>query len=73
MPFILRNVGLQGVDSVYLPADRRGPAWRRLAELLPAAQIDRIAQVAKLADIPDLAQKMLDGKTQGRAVISLES
>lgn len=73
MPFILRNVGLQGVDSVYLPADRREPVWRRLAELLPAAQIDRIAHDAKLTDIPALAQKMLDGKAQGRAVISLES
>lgn len=73
MPFILRNVGLQGVDSVYLPADRRGPAWRRLVELLPAAQIDRIAQDVKLADIPAHAQRMLDGKAQGRAVISLES
>jgi len=73
MPFILRNVGLQGVDSVYLPAQRRMPAWRRLVALLPAERIDRIARDAKLSDIPVLARQMLDGKAQGRSVIALEA
>lgn len=73
MPFILRNVGLQGVDSVYLPAERRVAVWRRLAELLEPARIDRIAHDATLPDVPALAKGMLEGKAQGRIVISLES
>lgn len=73
MPFILRNVALQGIDSVMLPAERRPALWRRLAELLPAARIDSIAVDAKLADIPALAEQMLAGKARGRAVIVMNS
>jgi acrylyl-CoA reductase (NADPH) len=35
MPFILRNVRLQGVDSVHTPLHRRQTAWERLAGILP--------------------------------------
>ncbi len=35
MPFILRNVRLQGVDSVMTPAARRAEAWQRLVRDLP--------------------------------------
>jgi len=37
MPFILRNVRLQGVDSVMTPAARRAEAWQRLVRDLPAS------------------------------------
>ena len=37
MPFILRNVRLQGVDSVMTPAERRAEAWERLVQDLPAS------------------------------------
>lgn len=35
MPFILRNVRLQGVDSVMTPPARRAQAWQRLVTDLP--------------------------------------
>ncbi|EOZ0202081.1 MDR family oxidoreductase, partial [Salmonella enterica subsp. enterica serovar Enteritidis] len=35
MPFILRNVRLQGVDSVMTPPARRAEAWARLVKDLP--------------------------------------
>lgn len=35
MPFILRNVRLQGVDSVMTPPARRAQAWQRLVADLP--------------------------------------
>lgn len=35
MPFILRNVRLQGVDSVMTPPERRAQAWQRLVADLP--------------------------------------
>ncbi len=41
MPFILRNVRLQGVDSVMCPFARRQLAWQQLAQLLPASFYDQ--------------------------------
>ncbi|MFP1462186.1 acryloyl-CoA reductase [Escherichia coli] len=35
MPFILRNVRLQGVDSATTPPERRAQAWQRLVADLP--------------------------------------
>ena len=35
MPFILRNVRLQGVDSVMCPTEKRIEAWNKLVTLLP--------------------------------------
>ena len=41
MPFILRNVRLQGVDSVMTPPARRAQAWQRLVADLPDHSIPR--------------------------------
>ncbi|MGL6176254.1 MAG: MDR family oxidoreductase, partial [Vibrionaceae bacterium] len=35
MPFILRNVRLQGIDSVMCPIEKRIAAWEKLSALLP--------------------------------------
>lgn len=72
MPFILRNVRLQGIDSVYLPESRRAALWNRLAALLPAQHLDMIAQDATLADVPELAARMIDGQIRGRTVIAMD-
>ncbi|MGL5790474.1 MAG: MDR family oxidoreductase, partial [Plesiomonas shigelloides] len=44
MPFILRNVRLQGVDSVQAPYAVRQQAWSRLATLLPESFYQQAAQ-----------------------------
>lgn len=72
MPFILRNVRLQGIDSVYLPERRRAALWNRLAALLPAQRLDTIAQSATLREVPALAVRMIDGQIRGRAVIVMD-
>lgn len=72
MPFILRNVALQGVDSVYFPKDRRASAWRRLAEFLPAERIESIARDVSLHEVPALAEQMLKGQTRGRLIVTLK-
>ncbi len=69
MPFILRGVNLLGVDSVMCPLPRRRLAWERLAGDLPAELLERMTQVATLADAPRLAQEILAGKVRGRMVI----
>ena len=69
MPFILRNVRLQGVDSVSCPFTRRQQAWQRLAAELPASAYTELSQVIALAAVPEAAQAIIEGKTQGRVLV----
>jgi acrylyl-CoA reductase (NADPH) len=69
MPFILRNVRLQGVDSVMCPIERRKAAWQRLVTDLPAKAIGEIGQVATLEQLPELAEQITTGKIRGRVIV----
>jgi acrylyl-CoA reductase (NADPH) len=71
MPFILRNVRLQGVDSVMCPVERRTQAWNRLQTDLPAAALGEISQVIGLDDVPEYAEKIVNGQIQGRTIVDL--
>ena len=73
MPFILRNVRLQGVDSVMCPNERRQKAWKRLATDLPAGALSEINRVVGLNDIKQVAEDMMAGKVQGRTVVDLNA
>jgi len=72
MPFILRNVRLQGVDSVMCPLQRRTQAWQRIATELPANLLNAINQVASLEQLPELAAAIVAGQVRGRVVIDLQ-
>lgn len=70
-PFILRGVGLRGVDSNYCNPRRRLEAWRRLAAL-PAGLLDRIdAGTVGLAELPAAAERLLAGQVRGRLVVEV--
>lgn len=69
MPFILRNVRLQGVDSVSCPFTRRQQAWQRLTAELPASAYTELSQVIALAAVPEAAQAIIEGKIQGRVLV----
>lgn len=71
MPFILRNVRLQGVDSVYYPAASRPKVWERLAQLLPASYYEQVSSEIKLEDAVDYAKKILKNEVTGRTLVSL--
>lgn len=73
MPFILRNVRLQGVDSVSCPYERRTTAWQRLLTQLPENALGEIAQIIALEEVPDYAEKITNGQIQGRVVIDLNA
>ena len=67
MPFILRSVRLQGVDTVACSAELRRVAWHRLASELPDAALDAIAaEELMLADAPGRASALLAGELRGR-------
>ncbi|UTM57346.1 oxidoreductase [Photobacterium sp. CCB-ST2H9] len=71
MPFILRNVRLQGIDSVYCPYDKRVQAWQRLSELLPDSFYQQASQTVKLEQVPELAQAIIQGQVTGRTLVKL--
>jgi len=49
MPFILRGIRLQGVNSVTVSYEQRLAAWERLVEDLPAEQLEAMTTVIPLA------------------------
>lgn len=73
MPFIIRNVSLLGVDSVFAPAELRARAWGKLDELFTADELHNVAHDEPFDKLPELAQDILDGKIKGRVVIDVAS
>ncbi len=71
MPFILRNVRLQGVDSVNSPVEKRIAAWKSLSELLPASYFEQACTEIKLEDVPQYADNITNGQVTGRIVVNL--
>lgn len=71
MPFLLRNVTLQGIDSVMAPMARRERAWSDLAGLVTPADLAGIYTVEPLARVPELAAAILRGEIRGRVVIDV--
>lgn len=71
MPFILRNVRLQGIDSVSCPPPRRELAWQRLAQDLPASFYQSAVQCLTLAQVVDAAHAIMAGQIAGRRVVKL--
>jgi len=71
MPFIVRNVRLQGCDSVMAPMSLRVRAWDDLAELVDRERLDAVYSVEPLGRVPELATKILAGQIRGRVVIDV--
>ena len=71
MPFILRNVRLQGVDSVMTPPARRAEAWKRLVNDLPASFYAQAATEITLADAPKFADAIINNQAQGRTLVKI--
>jgi len=73
MPFILRNVTLAGVDSVYCPIEERIVAWDRLAKDLNLAHLDSMISTITLSEVVSTANDMLSGKTHGRIIVDVNA
>ncbi|MBG3129346.1 oxidoreductase [Proteus mirabilis] len=71
MPFILRNVRLQGVDSVYFPAEKRAQVWQRLLKLLPETFYQQAMNEITLDEVPRYAQMIMDNQVTGRTLVKL--
>ena len=73
IPFLLRNVRLQGIDSVMAPMEARQRAWHDLAQLLDPNRLKDVYQVAPLARVPELCSAILRGEIKGRVVIDVNA
>ena len=73
MPFLLRNVCLQGIDSVMAPMAARVRAWNDLAELLDLSKMQDVYEVKPLGDVPELTAAILRGEIKGRVVIDVNA
>lgn len=71
MPFILRNVRLQGIDSVMCPKDKRLAAWDSVADLLPAKFYDSASTTISLDKAPEYAEQITNGQVTGRVIVKL--
>ncbi|KEA63244.1 Alcohol dehydrogenase [Marinobacterium lacunae] len=71
MPFILRNVRLQGVDSVSCPTARRTDAWARLQRELDPQLFDDLVQEISLEQVPEYAQRIVSGAVRGRTIVKI--
>lgn len=71
MPFILRNVRLQGVDSVMTPPERRAAAWARLVRDLPESFFGQAATEIGLAEAPKYARDIINNAIQGRTLVKV--
>ncbi len=65
MPFILRNVRLQGIDSVMCPFEKRQQAWQRLTELLPASYFEQACREVTLEQVAECAEAITNGQITG--------
>ena len=71
MPFILRNVRLQGVDSVITPTARRITAWQRLAQTLPASFYQQTTTEILLPQAVTVATELLNNQVTGRTLVRI--
>ena len=66
-PFILRGVTLAGVDSVFMPLERRLAAYNKFSPILADGKLDLLAgdnKTVGLSGTLELANKMLQVSTQ---------
>lgn len=71
MPFALRNVRLQGVDSVQAPMARRSEAWQRLARDLDISKLEALSFDLPFSELLETAPRILAGQVRGRAIVDL--
>ncbi|NGZ06447.1 MAG: oxidoreductase [Magnetococcales bacterium] len=69
-PFILRNVRLQGIDSVQIDAAARREAWSRMARLVPDDLYPLFKdRTISLGETAAACQDLLAGRVRGRVLV----
>ncbi|BDT93385.1 alcohol dehydrogenase [Nocardia sputorum] len=71
MPFILRGVALEGIDSVNLPIERRREVWSQLGKELRPQHLSALENYAPITDVERVLRAIRDGSHRGRTVIGV--
>ena len=72
MPFILRGINLLGINSVYVPHERRVRVWNRLAtDLKPRHFEDIVTREVDMDGLGAVFDDYVAGKVTGRTVVKL--
>ncbi|MCP9274578.1 acrylyl-CoA reductase family protein [Mycolicibacterium arenosum] len=69
MPFILRGVGLLGMDSVLLPIERRRALWSELAGPMRPKRLGSVIHDVDVKDVASVIDEVRAGNYHGRAVV----
>ncbi len=72
MPFILRGINLLGINSIFVPEERRRRVWQRLAQDLKPRHLQQIVQ--NEVDLDGLAgafDALMAGTMTGRSVVRI--
>lgn len=72
-PFILRGVKLLGVDSAATPMPLRKQMWLRLASDLRIGDLEKIAHLISLTQLPQACATLIAGTSRGRYVVDFTS
>lgn len=74
MPFIIRGIGLLGINSAGCPYPIREEIWKRLAGAWKPAHLDRIAAPQVTLDaLPKAFEQLLSGNARGRIVVRVSA
>ncbi|EKN3362282.1 oxidoreductase [Yersinia ruckeri] len=73
MPFILRNVRLQGIDSIMTPQDRRRIAWQRLLDILPESFYQQAGREITLEQAAAVAAELINNQVTGRTLVKVRN
>jgi acrylyl-CoA reductase (NADPH) len=72
MPFILRGVGLLGIDSAQVPIDKRRHLWQRLSADMRPRALDEIAtRELSLDELDGYLDEALKGAGRGRVLVNV--
>ena len=68
-PFILRHVGLQGIDSAECPSEKRMLIWEKLAGDWRPHELEKVAHETNLSGLDHHIQEILGGRVAGRVLV----
>lgn len=70
-PFLLRGVTLCGIDSAACPREPRLEIWRRLAGPWKLENLDSLATIVSLEELPQQVARILRGEIVGRVLVNV--
>ncbi|MFQ6397006.1 oxidoreductase [Nocardia sp. KC 131] len=71
MPFILRGVDLLGIDSAYVPIEKRRALWTRLGNELRPRHLSTIEHFAPIIEAERVLRSIQGGTHSGRTVFGV--